>query len=436
LDPIASYFILALMLAAGCASQSKAAVTLASDIPQSEVCQLTSSGTYQLNVGRFLAWAFDEHGVPRSCADQNKDGNETFDERRRLATNPFSGGPKCEMADGVSDLAAALVEDPGNAFRVSRVGGQRGPVTPEDLLDQRAVVTCLNVKPQTVASTAKPFKLSNVKIGRWKLKLRGDQQSLRADVGGEGWKEAQAAQLSFAGDEIEESNKVTAKATLGLDSGYVPVGQTADFRLIPYIKFDSEFAETPGQRNDVDKLAFGLLGELFHVGDPLTSLITFDPQYLTDSDQESEIVAGTLRYDPTLIVRHNPLVTVPGGETPILPFLNLDYSIDGLLRFGRVIDPGDKPELLETGNFLYYGPVLELFLLGTGFLEPLKLNFSYYYLWHGEGQFKRIENFSAGAALVLDKDGHMEFKVSYDNGSDFENFAEREKWLAALGYKF
>ena len=178
------------------------------------------------------------------------------------------------MADGVSDLAAALVEDPGNAFRVSRVGGQRGPVTPEDLLDQRAVVTCLNVKPQTVASTAKPFKLSNVKIGRWKLKLRGDQQSLRADVGGEGWKEAQAAQLSFAGDEIEESNKVTAKATLGLDSGYVPVGQIADFRLIPYIKFDSEFAEAPGQENDVDKLAFGLLGEFFHVGD-----LSHEPHY-------------------------------------------------------------------------------------------------------------------------------------------------------------
>jgi hypothetical protein len=439
---ISSCFSIVLVLVAACASETQAAITQAPDIPQSEVCQLTSSGSYQLNVGRFLAWAFDEHGVPRFCADQDKDGYETFGERLQLVMNPITSEPKCETAAGILDLVADIVDEPGRSFHVSHIGGQSGPAAPEDLLARppRVVVTCLNVKPATptvtAANNAQPFRLSKVKIGGWKLKLRGDQKSLTADAGGTAWKTATAAQLSFAGDEIEGSNKVTAKAALGLDSGDVHIGKTADFRLIPYVKFDSQFVEAPGQENSIDKLAFGLLGEVLHLGDPLASSITIDPQYLTDSDQESEIVAGTLRYEPTLTVRSNPVITIPGGEMPLLPFLNFDYTVDGLLRFGRVIDPGNKPELLETGNFLYYGPVLKLFLLGTGFLEPLKVNIGYYHLWQGEGQFKRIENFFAGVAYTLDKDGHMEFKVSYDNGRDFENFAEREKWLAALGYKF
>ncbi len=425
---------MALMLAAGCANETEAAATTATEIPQAEVCELTSAGTYQLNVGKFLSWAFDNHGVPRSCA-QNEIGDETFETRRGLVIDVSARGSKCEAAHGVHDLAQSLVQDPDNGFRVSRVGGQRGPASVGDLLARRVVVTCLDAKPASTANKAEPFRLSKVTIGGWQLKLRGDQQSLRAVPGKSAeWKAAQAAQLSFAGDDIENSNKVTAKATLGLDSGYKPIRGVGEARLIPYVKFDSEFVGAPGQSNDVDKLAFGMLGEVFRARQPVASVITFDPQYLTDSDQESEIAGATLRYDPTLTL--GPSLTAPGGEQPLLPFLDFDYSIDGLVRFGRVFDPGDRPELLETKNFLYYGPVLELFLLGTGFLEPLKVSVSYYHLWQSEGQFKRIENFTASAAVTLDTDGHMEFKVSYDNGRDFENFAEREKWLAALGYKF
>jgi hypothetical protein len=285
----------------------------------------------------------------------------------------------------------------------------------------------------------KSFKLSELKIGSWQVKLREDQTSLEYGRKDEGYKKAKSAKLSFSNDGLKDESKYDIAATVGLDIGEpVGCGFGVTCRVIPYVKFQQTATMPKASKNDMDKITYGALGQFlwfprdFFIG----AVISLDTQYIVDNSglKESQLFGETIRVTPTLTFGGQDYP----GEQLLLGPVYFNYSYGGIFRHGTTIEAGDSAIFAQQKDFFYYGPELNMWFYGAEgtFLQDFTLTLHYSFLFRGHGLFKELPYFVADLRYKLDKDGDFDITLSYENGREFETFRDRDQLKLSLGYKF
>ncbi len=416
-----------------------AATTELRGIEQKQICAAEHGSTrYLVAPKKLVNWLTDTYKVSRRCLDVNDDGDTLFSEIvERFADGAHDVDKKiCSSNDKDSlrdarDLLRSMTKDRGTYFSSSA----------RSVYDafEPATIVCAKMTPEkAVTPIGEPLFPDKVKVGNWRLKLRKDPDSLRYEV-----KEskAKAAEFSVADDGVKNKTTYNVAATLGLDSGSTTVpGTKFNYDLMPYVRWEQMFVSPAPKKGEINNLATGLIAFMRYAPEtlPLVSWLSLDGEYLTDSEGDSDIGAMTVRWEPTLILSDNPPIELPWPEATVAGLFVYSWDFAAVARAGKVFDPGRVPNLLVTGNFLYWGPEFSLTAAGLqgGLLEPLSLNVAYYYLYGEKGQFDHISAFKADLSYKLTKDANVELKLSYEKGRDLEKFDDRDLWKTSLGYKF
>ncbi len=433
-------------------------------IPQDEVCErdpASSNNGFKVHPGRLLRWLFEKYEISGKCV-ADRDGNETYVERAALIVSvPKERERNCKKdADGllqarnrIDDIffdrvptlkARVPAGDPRKIDRLSAVDFVQG---------KSVTIVCLAVTPRSDSvedkTEDKVGKLSDLKVGGWKVKLRGDQDSMEYNKGTDDYKKkATSAQFAFSEDRLAERDKFNIKAAVGLDSdvtSYETSFGSGDFRLIPYVKVESQFVrpkvKNPKSKDEreVDTKAFGTIGVLnFNAkGSPLANKFTFDPQFVLDDETDAQTFGTTIKWYPTLW-SDGGANSFPPGDVAVGSLFYYHLYLAAVGRIGHVIDSGDDPTLEAKNNFMYFGPEARLVLTGQAgsFFEPFKFDARYHHLWRQTGPESALERFTSTLTYTLDKDGNVDIGLTYDSGHDYETFRERNIISTSLGYKF
>lgn len=396
-----------------------------------------------------LDWVADHFSLRRRCAP-------TQDDTLSVLVDPDSARD-CTKGDKSSALQARYLiasvlrdENPAH-FKVHGWGDEnpqtRGPARLIGELDSflrgpnsPRVIECLKAKEERPKADS-GFDVSDLKVGTWMVKLRGDQYSLEADKNNkDAFKKAKSAQFSITDDLLSDQTKFDVKATVGIDSDWKECGRDQECRMIPYVKWEHARTSPKQAKNDTDKTTYGVLGvHRFALREwPISWKTTLDLQYIVDEKgpEPTEIVAGTVKWRPAFTVA--PGVIVPGPARPIGNMILFGYDFGGVLRYGEALESGGSIIFDQQKTFLYAGGDIDVWFMGVKdtALERVKLQLYYSHLFAQRGIFSQLPYFSAELSYQLDKDGLFDIKITYDHGREYETFEEREVWKTSLGFKF
>lgn len=446
-------FVVTALFSAICVLSSTACYA---DDPKIEnVCVKNATGTSEVRVSKFLWWAFNErkesaHKVSHPCVDRNDEDSETTADFVYLLTDDEADYKKCKPNDAgaVAEIKYYITDflsRPPKGFSVVRnAPSQNGGDDVVDFLKgSHSLTVACSTEPQGTDPPQVPDgKRGAEKITGLKLRLRGDQKSLPYENGSDEYKKlATAANISATDDELNRKTRINTKGALGID---IPTN-TEKLKLLPYVQWEDQFNKPlvakpkTAQDKEINTVVLGSLTsfDTWSYGDRVSSVVTFDPQYVIDNELGSRLFATTFMITPTLSL-DGGANTFPAGNVPIAKLLYAHFYASGVVRVGEVLDEGMDTKLATTGNFLYYGPEGRLVFTGYegSIFEPFKLDLTYNHLW-GEGISNIVvERFLSTLSYSLDVQQNFQISLTYDNGVDYDTFKERRMLSTSLGYKF
>lgn len=338
------------------------------------------------------------------------------------------GIPRCAKDDSqklgaARDAVQLLLQ---NAFLYTAPQGVSGAAS---LFTTSAPVQCRTTDGQFVknapADRPAPFDQKTIPI-----RLRGSTDGLQFDRNlDSAFNGVDKASITFKDDDAAGKNTVKAAFVAGL---VVPV--LTNFQLVPYFGFEQDTSKKKGEGRQVssDIIRAGTLFDFRTHGTGIAHLLLLRPEFAANRKQRSEVVTGTVTYQPIVTGWLNIARNIAPGEQKLFSIIpRFDVRAVG----GHFTKLGDRlPE--DSGDFVRIGSQIGVTLTSDVKWLPLEFTVTETYLHALKGEPDDLSYLKGVFSLYFDEKKYFGIDLGYARGR-FDDLKDREQnWTIGFGAKF
>ena len=292
--------------------------------------------------------------------------------------------------------------------------------------------------PPTEPGAPVPLSGNDVKLSQDKvlapLRIRGTTSDLAISRDQDSdFKGVSSATLSITND--NEAHKSTFDGHLAAGYALPPMEVSKVHILsIPYFKMDRTYTAGLGSSKtatNVDNIGFGVQENLLFPINGLFGNLAIQPDYTYSLRSNARVGKLQFAYEVYPPIPFYGKVT-PTGWMGVSAYFNAQ----ALFNIGRVFDPGTDTTLTDQ-TFTQVGTALTATLSSddsdspfNGFSVPL----TYTYLYGFVGNYKAIQQFTAGVNYALTK--YVSIKASHTSGRNTDTFEKQSLYKLSLGLKY
>lgn len=285
-----------------------------------------------------------------------------------------------------------------------------------------------------VPLSAEDAKLSN-EIVLNNIRLRGSTADLAVSRDQDAdFKNVSSATLSITNDNEAHTSTFDSHLALGYALPPTEMGKT-HFQGIPYFKMDRSYIGGTGSSktaNNVDNVGFGLQENVLFPIEGIYGNLAVQPDFTYSLRSEAKVGKMQLVYEA--------FPPIAGFErTSPVGWMGLTYyfNIRALMNIGRVFSPGTDATLASS-TFTQGGTAIAFTLASddddTSPFKGFSVPISYTYLYGFVGDYRAIQQFTAGVNYALTK--YVSVKTSYTSGRNVDTFEKQSLYKMSIGLKY